>query len=66
MEALQLVESLFVYFKVSSAGQKDDLASQIKAMETYCPNAGISVDEWIEEIGSDRNFKRKKFLSLID
>ncbi len=35
-------------------------------METYCPNAGIAVDEWIEEIGGGMNFKRKKFLALVD
>ncbi len=40
-----------VYCRVSGSGQKDDLASQVKAKETYCLNAGIAVDEWIEEIG---------------
>jgi predicted site-specific integrase-resolvase len=35
-------------------------------METYCLNAGIALDEWIEEIGGGMNFKRKKFLALID
>ena len=55
-----------VYCRVSSAGQKDDLASQVSAMETYCLNAGIAVDEWISEIGSGMNFKRKRFLGLID
>jgi Predicted site-specific integrase-resolvase len=55
-----------VYCRVSGAGQKDDLASQVKAMETYCLNAGIAVDEWIEEIGGGMNFKRKKFLALLD
>jgi predicted site-specific integrase-resolvase len=54
-----------VYCRVSSAGQKDDLISQVKAMETYCLNAGIAVDEWIQEIGGGMNFKRKKFLELI-
>ncbi|MBK1650200.1 MerR family transcriptional regulator, partial [Rhabdochromatium marinum] len=31
-----------VYCRVSSAGQKDDLASQVQAMETYCLGAGIA------------------------
>ncbi|MHB1566964.1 MAG: MerR family transcriptional regulator, partial [Acidiferrobacter sp.] len=35
-----------VYCRVSRAGQKDDLASQVNAMETYCLGAGIAVDEW--------------------
>jgi putative resolvase len=55
-----------VYCRVSGSGQKDDLVSQVKAMETYCLNAGVAVDEWIEEIGQGMNFKRKKFLALMD
>lgn len=54
-----------VYCRVSSAGQKDDLASQVQAMEAYCLGAGIAVDDWIEEVGGGMNFKRKKFLALI-
>jgi len=54
-----------VYCRVSSPGQKDDLASQISAMETYCLSKGIAVDEWIQEIAGGMNFKRRKFLSII-
>jgi predicted site-specific integrase-resolvase len=53
-------------FRVSSAGQKDDLASQLKAMERYCLGAGIAVDEWIQEFGGGMNFKRKRFLALVE
>lgn len=35
-------------------------------METYCLGAGIRVDEWIQEIGSGTNVKRKRFLELLD
>ena len=55
-----------VYCRVSSAGQKDDLQSQVAAMEQYCLASGIAVDEWIQEIGGGMNFKRKKFLRLMD
>ena len=55
-----------VYCRVSSAGQKDDLASQVEAMETYCRNAGVTVDEWVQEIGGGMNFKRKRFLNILD
>ncbi len=55
-----------VYCRVSGAGQKDDLASQVKAMEVYCQGAGVAVDEWIQEIGGGMNFKRKRFLALAD
>ena len=37
-----------VYCRVSSAGQKDDLASQVK------------------EVGGGMNFKRKRFLDLLE
>jgi len=55
-----------VYCRVSSANQKDDLASQVKAMEAFCLNGSISIDEWVEEIGGGMNFKRKKFLLLFN
>ena len=58
--------AVVVYCRVSSAGQKDDLESQVKAMEAYCLSAGIAVDEWIQEIGGGMNFKRKRFLALVD
>ena len=58
--------AVVVYCRVSSAGQKDDLASQVRAMETYCLGAGIAVDEWIQEIGGGMNFKRKRFLALVE
>lgn len=59
-------KSIVVYCRVSSAGQKDDLASQIAAMQAYCLAGAIPVDEWVQEIGGGMNFKRKRFLSIID
>lgn len=55
-----------VYCRVSSASQKDDLESQRRAMETFCLGAGVPVDEWVTEIGGGMNFKRKKFLNILD
>ena len=55
-----------VYCRVSSAGQKDDLASQVESMEAYCRNAGVAVDEWAQEIGGGMNFKRKRFLNILN
>ncbi len=55
-----------VYCRVSSAAQKDDLALQCEAMEIYCRAAGITVDEWIKEIGGGMNFKRKQFLAILE
>jgi predicted site-specific integrase-resolvase len=59
-------KNIVVYCRVSSAGQKDDLASQFAAMETYCLAGAIPVDVWIQEIGGGMNFKRKQFLNLVD
>jgi predicted site-specific integrase-resolvase len=55
-----------VYCRVSSPNQKDDLKSQVTAMEQFCLSSGIAVDEWVHEIGGGMNFKRKKFLKLMD
>ncbi|WP_404375422.1 IS607 family transposase [Vreelandella aquamarina] len=55
-----------VYCRVSSAGQKDDLQSQVDAMEQFCLSAALPVDEWVKEVGGSMNFKRRKFLSLLD
>lgn len=57
---------VIVYCRVSSHGQRDDLQSQVSAMEAYCLGAGIAVDEWIQEVGGGMNFKRKQFLALMD
>lgn len=54
-----------VYCRVSSHSQKVDLESQVQAMESFCLGHGSAVDEWVSEIGSGLNFKRKKFLSLM-
>lgn len=55
-----------VYCRVSSHGQKDDLQSQVKAMNEYCIHSGQKVDDFIQEIGGGMNFKRKKFLTIMD
>jgi len=54
------------YCRVSSLAQKPDLANQQKILEQFCLQRQIAVDEWIMEIGGGLNFKRKRFLSLID
>jgi putative resolvase len=55
-----------VYCRVSSRGQLDDLQSQVKAMEMFCLGAGIPIDELIKEVGGGMNFRRKKFLALVE
>ena len=55
-----------VYCRVSSAKQKNELANQKSSMEQFCLARGYAIDEWIEEVGGGLNFKRQKFLSLIE
>ncbi|MBD2139778.1 IS607 family transposase, partial [Anabaena sp. FACHB-1237] len=67
-QGLKPIESkrkVVVYCRVSSSSQKPELKNQISAMETFCLNRGLAVDEWISEIGGGLNFKRKKFLSIM-
>jgi putative resolvase len=56
---------IIVYCRVSSTSQKPELQNQVLAMETFCLNRGLSVDDWVSEIGGGLNFKRKKFLSVM-
>jgi len=35
-------------------------------LEEFCAASGYAVDEWVKEIGGGLNFKRKKFLKLIN
>src|SRR6266702_734690 len=55
-----------VYSRVSGVAQKPDLANQVKALETYCQQQAIKVDEWLQDIGSGLNYKRKQFNRLME
>ena len=54
------------YCRVSSAAQKPDLVNQRKTLELFCAARGIADVEWIQEVGGGLNFKRPKFVSLMD
>jgi putative resolvase len=55
-----------VYARVSGVAQKPDLANQINALEVYCKQQSIKVDEWMSDIGSGLNYKRKQFNRLME
>ncbi len=55
-----------VYTRVSGVAQKPDLANQIKALESYCKSQAIMVDEWLSDVGSGLNYKRKQFTRLME
>ena len=57
---------LVAYCRVSSAAQKPDLANQRKVLEEFVVARGLANVEFVEEIGGGLNFKRKRFLALMD
>jgi putative resolvase len=57
---------VIVYVRVSSPSQKKDLATQKEALRAYCLEHGVKVDEWVEDIGSALNYKRKGFNQIIE
>ena len=54
------------YSRVSGVAQKPDLVKQVKALEVYCNQHTIKVDEWMQDIGSGLNYKRKQFNRLME
>jgi predicted site-specific integrase-resolvase len=42
------------------------LANQVHALEAYCKQHSITVDEWMSDIGSGLNYKRKQFNRLLE
>ena len=54
------------YARVSSQAQKPDLENQVRVLEDFCAANGWAVDQWVKEVGGGLNFKRPKFLELID
>ncbi|MEG4215592.1 IS607 family transposase [Microcoleus sp. Pol14C6] len=54
-----------VYCRVSSPGQKQDLLRQTQAMEQFCLAQGVAITDSIQEIGGGLNFKRPKFLQIL-
>jgi predicted site-specific integrase-resolvase len=55
-----------VYMRVSSKAQRPDLANQRTVLESFCAAQGLTVDEWIEEIGGGLKLSRPKFVALVD
>ncbi len=52
---------IILYVRVSTHSQKEDLASQREYVSSYYPQC-----KCISDIGSGLNFKRKKFLKLME
>lgn len=61
-----LERKVVVYMRVSSQAQKPDLVNQRMVLEHFCAARGLTVTQWVSEIGGGLNFKRPKFLALVD
>jgi putative resolvase len=60
------VGKIVIYGRVSSAGQKEDLANQLSFLRDFANARGLIVDEVLTDIGSGLNYKRKKWNVLLD
>lgn len=56
----------YIYARVSTRNQKDDLENQIEFLKQYTNAKGVIVDDCLTDIGSDMNYKRKKWNELLD
>ena len=59
-------QATVVYMRVSSQAQKPDLANQRTVLEQFCAARGLAVTDWVSEVGGGLNFKRPRFLALVD
>jgi putative resolvase len=54
------------YARVSTRAQKPDLLNQIQALQQHSLEHAIEIDEYMQDIGSGLNYKRKKFNRLME
>lgn len=64
--AVKIARVPVAYCRVSSQAQKPDLKNQIRVVKEYCKRMLLKKVECISEVGGGLNFKRKKFLTLVD
>lgn len=57
----------YIYARVSTPEQKNDLIRQVDSLNNFCINSGIQVDRVFQDIASGISFdKRKEFFKLLD
>lgn len=57
---------IVAYCRVSSRAQKPDLLNQKRVLEEFVAARGLDAVEFLEEIGGGLNFKRPRFVSLME
>ena len=57
----------FIYARVSTPKQKEDLKNQVELLKQYCFSKGLNIDGVYQDIASGISFeKRKDFFELMD
>lgn len=54
------------YTRVSTRNQQDDLKNQQRYIESYVLSKGITINEYVTDVGSGLNYKRKNWNKLLD
>ena len=58
-------KAVFIYTRVSSRDQKEDLERQVSRLKDYAAASGLRVKAVVEETGSGLNGHRRKLLKLL-
>lgn len=58
-------KDVYIYARVSSAGQKADLERQLDYIRSYTAGRGYQVKDEMTDVGSGLNYKRKSWNKLI-
>lgn len=54
------------YLRIFNPIWQGDLARQKKAINLYCQDNNLSVDDWFEDIGNVLDYERKQFNALLE
>lgn len=65
-EPIENQRKVIGYLRVSSRNQTDDLKNQKQFIKQFCNAKGIVVDDYMIDIGSGLNYKRKNWNELLD
>jgi putative resolvase len=62
---IQTSKSVFIYCRVSTRRDKENLDRQIERVKEYCRGKGYQITQVIAEVASGMNDKRPKLISLL-
>ena len=65
-EPIENQRNVIGYLRVSSRNQIDDLENQKQFIKQFCNAKGVVIDDYMADIGSGLNYKRKNWNKLLD